>query len=47
MGNGWFETAAEAERRAHRRLPKSAYGAVVAGSENGVTLPVDAGAAIK
>ena len=38
MGNGWFETVAEAERRAHRRLPKSVYWAVVAGSEQGATL---------
>ena len=38
MGNGWFETVAEAERRARRRLPKSVYWAVVAGSEQGATL---------
>jgi pre-mycofactocin synthase len=38
MGNGWFETVAEAERRAHRQLPKSVYWAVVAGSEQGATL---------
>ncbi len=34
---GWFETVAEAQRRAKRRLPKSVYGAVLAGSEKGVT----------
>ena len=38
MGNGWFETVAEAERRAKKRLPKSVYWAVVAGSEQGATL---------
>jgi heme/flavin dehydrogenase (mycofactocin system) len=35
--NGWFESVAEAQRRARRRLPKSVYGAVLAGSEKGVT----------
>jgi pre-mycofactocin synthase len=34
----WFETVAEAQRRARRRLPRSVYMALVAGSENGVTL---------
>jgi pre-mycofactocin synthase len=34
----WFETIAEAERRAKRRLPKSAYMALVAGAEAGVTM---------
>ena len=38
MGNGWFETVAEAQRRARKRLPWSVYGALVAGSEKGVTL---------
>jgi pre-mycofactocin synthase len=37
MGNAWFETVAEAQRRARRRLPSSVYGALVAGSEKGVT----------
>ena len=37
MGNAWFETVAEAQRRAKKRLPKSVYGALVAGSETGVT----------
>ncbi len=37
MGNSWFETVAEAERRAKKRLPKSVYGALLAGSEKGVT----------
>jgi pre-mycofactocin synthase len=33
----WFETVAEAQRRAKKRLPKSVYMALVAGSEQGVT----------
>lgn len=36
--NEWFETVAEAQRRARKRLPTSVYGALVAGSERGVTL---------
>ncbi|MEU3615399.1 pre-mycofactocin synthase MftD [Streptomyces sp. NPDC006872] len=36
--NPWFETVAEAQRRARRRLPRSVYGALVAGSERGRTL---------
>ncbi|HEX3796524.1 MAG TPA: pre-mycofactocin synthase MftD [Acidimicrobiales bacterium] len=38
MGNAWFETVAEAQRRAKKRLPKSVYGALVAGSERGLTI---------
>jgi heme/flavin dehydrogenase (mycofactocin system) len=38
MSNGWFETVAEAQRRAKKRLPKSVYGALIAGSEKGLTL---------
>ncbi|AIJ22255.1 pre-mycofactocin synthase MftD [Amycolatopsis methanolica] len=38
MSNGWFETVAEAQRRARKRLPKSVYGALVAGSERGITV---------
>ncbi|MGQ0629693.1 MAG: pre-mycofactocin synthase MftD [Sporichthyaceae bacterium] len=38
MGNGWFETVAEAQRRAKRRLPGSVYKALIAGSERGLTL---------
>ena len=34
----WFETIAEAQRRAKKRLPKSVYMALVAGSEQGITL---------
>jgi L-lactate dehydrogenase (cytochrome)/glycolate oxidase len=37
MRNPWFETVAEAQRRAKRRLPKSVYAALVAGSEKGLT----------
>ncbi|MGY1746422.1 pre-mycofactocin synthase MftD [Blastococcus sp. SYSU D00695] len=33
----WFETVAEAQRRAKRRLPKGVYGALIAGSEKGLT----------
>src|SRR6478735_8392705 len=36
--NAWFETVAEAQRRAKKRLPKSVYGALVAGSERGITV---------
>jgi pre-mycofactocin synthase len=35
--NAWFETVAEAQRRAKRRLPRSVYSALLAGSEAGVT----------
>jgi L-lactate dehydrogenase (cytochrome)/glycolate oxidase len=38
MANEWFETVAEAQRRAKRRLPRSVYSALVAGSEKGVTV---------
>jgi pre-mycofactocin synthase len=34
----WFETVAEAQRRAKKRLPKGVYLALVAGSEQGVTM---------
>ena len=32
-----FETVAEAERRARRRLPRSVFGALMAGAESGIT----------
>jgi pre-mycofactocin synthase len=38
MKNAWFETVAEAQRRARKRLPKSVYSALLAGSEKGLTL---------
>ena len=34
----WFESVAEARRRARKHLPKSVYGALVAGSEQGLTV---------
>jgi heme/flavin dehydrogenase (mycofactocin system) len=37
MANAWFETVAEAQRRAKKRLPKSVYGALMAGSERGLS----------
>jgi heme/flavin dehydrogenase (mycofactocin system) len=38
MANPWFESVAEAQRRAKRKLPKGVYGALLAGSERGVTV---------
>jgi L-lactate dehydrogenase (cytochrome) len=38
MANKWFESVAEAQRRAKKRLPKGVYGALVAGSERGLTV---------
>ncbi|POX38531.1 alpha-hydroxy-acid oxidizing enzyme [Streptomyces sp. Ru73] len=35
--SGWFETVTEAQRRARKRLPKSVYSALLAGSEKGVS----------
>lgn len=35
--NQWFESVAEAQRRAKKRLPKSVYGALLAGAEKGLT----------
>jgi L-lactate dehydrogenase (cytochrome) len=34
----WFESVAEAQRRARKRLPRSVYNALIAGTERGVTL---------
>jgi heme/flavin dehydrogenase (mycofactocin system) len=34
----WFESVAEAQRRAKKRLPRSVYGALIAGAEQGATL---------
>jgi pre-mycofactocin synthase len=42
--NQWFESVSEAQRRAKRRLPKSVYGALVAGSERGLTMDDNVGA---
>jgi heme/flavin dehydrogenase (mycofactocin system) len=38
MSGTWFESVAEAQRRAKKRLPASVYGALLAGSERGQTL---------
>lgn len=38
MANRWFESVAVAQRRARRRLPRSVYAALVAGSERGTTM---------
>jgi L-lactate dehydrogenase (cytochrome)/glycolate oxidase len=38
VSGGWFETVAVAQQRARKRLPRSVYGALVAGSEKGVTV---------
>src|SRR5579859_3006107 len=38
MANKWFETVAVAQRRAKRHLPKDVYGALIAGTEAGVTV---------
>ena len=37
MANTWFESVAEAQRRAQKRLPPSVYGALLAGSEKGIS----------
>ena len=37
FGSSWFETVAEAQRRAQRRLPPSVYKALLAGSERGTS----------
>ncbi len=42
--NAWFETVAEAQRRAKKQLPSSVYGALVAGSERGSTIDDNMGA---
>ena len=38
MAGGWFESVAEAQRRAERRLPPSVASAIRAGAERGLTL---------
>jgi pre-mycofactocin synthase len=38
MANAWFETVAEAQRQARKRLPASVYSALIAGSERGLTM---------
>nr|WP_018636431.1 pre-mycofactocin synthase MftD [Parafrankia elaeagni] len=44
MSNSWFESVAEAQRRARRRLPTSVYSALLAGSEAGVSYRDNTGA---
>jgi len=38
MNRAWFETVAEAQRRARKRLPSSVYSALLAGTEKGLTV---------
>ncbi|UUV28658.1 mycofactocin biosynthesis FMN-dependent deaminase MftD [Amycolatopsis roodepoortensis] len=40
----WFESVAEAQRRAKKRLPGSVYSALIAGAEKGLTLSDNLGA---
>ena len=42
MADKWFETVAIAQQRAKKRLPKSVYGALIAGSEKGISLDIKA-----
>ena len=44
MAGAWFESVAEAHRRAKKRLPDSVYMAIWAGSEHGLTLKDNVGA---
>jgi heme/flavin dehydrogenase (mycofactocin system) len=44
MANPWFESVAEAQRRAQKRLPPSVYSALLAGSEKGVSYADNIGA---
>ncbi len=37
MADRWFETVSVAQQRAHKRLPKSVYGALIAGSQKGLS----------
>jgi len=37
MANTWFETVAIAQERARKRLPSSVYGALLAGTEKGIS----------
>jgi heme/flavin dehydrogenase (mycofactocin system) len=38
VANAWFETVAVAQKRAKKHLPRSVYGALVAGAEKGLTV---------
>src|SRR3954447_6103090 len=44
MAGAWFESVAEAHRRAKKRLPDSVYMAIWAGTEHGLTLKDNVGA---
>jgi L-lactate dehydrogenase (cytochrome)/glycolate oxidase len=44
MANPWFESVAEAQRRAQKRLPPSVYSALLAGSEKGISYADNIGA---
>jgi heme/flavin dehydrogenase (mycofactocin system) len=44
MANPWFESVAEAQRRAKKRLPPSVYSALLAGSDKGVSYADNIGA---
>ena len=44
MGNPWFESVAVAQQRAKQRLPKSVYGALIAGTERGSSMNDNLGA---
>ncbi len=38
MADAWFESVAVAQRRAKKRLPKSVYGALIAGADKGISM---------
>ena len=38
MANAWFESVAVAQERAQKRLPRSVYNALIAGSERGLSM---------
>jgi pre-mycofactocin synthase len=44
VDTGWFESVAQAQKRAKRLLPHSVYGALIAGSEQGVSYRDNLGA---
>ncbi len=44
VSTGWFESVAQAQKRAKRLLPHSVYGALIAGSEQGVSYRDNLGA---
>lgn len=44
VGDSWFESVAVAQQRAKKRLPKSVYGALIAGTERGSSMNDNLGA---